>query len=123
MNAVVESFVAEDFFAPASTDLIDSLVARYQFDRNRIGEVAEFSQGDVCRAVLHYFLKGNATEDRGRISMEMSAAQLFCEAGAVASLNATYWQEALNLTDVYDAMPQDRRTQWNEHTTAAGLRR
>jgi hypothetical protein len=114
MNAVVEAFVAEDFFAPAPTDLIDSLVARYQFERKRIGEVAEFSRGDVCRAVLHYFLKGNATEDRGRISMEMSATQLFCESGAVASLNATYWQEALNLTDVYDAMPQDRRNQWSE---------
>lgn len=114
MNAVVESFVAEDFFAPASTDLVDSLIARYNFDRKRIGEVVEFSKSDACIGVMHYFLNGNATEDRGRISMSTSAAQLFGEEGAIAQLNATYWQEALNLTDVYDAMPQERRNQWNE---------
>jgi hypothetical protein len=43
----------------------------------------------------------------------MSAQQLFQEDGAVAALNAAYWQKALDLTDVYEAMPQERRNQWN----------
>jgi hypothetical protein len=115
MNAVVETFgQTEDFFAPASTDMIDGLIARYNFDRKRIAEVVEFSNGEACKGVMHYFLNGNATEQRGRVSMEMSVAQLFSEDGALAKLNATYWQEALNLTDVYDAMPQARRDEWNE---------
>jgi hypothetical protein len=115
MNAVVDPFGrVEDFFAPASTDMIDGLIARYNFDRKRITEVAEFANGDVCKGVLHYFLAGNATDERGRLSMEMSASQLFSVSGAIAQLNASYWQEALNLTDVYDAMPQERRNEWNE---------
>jgi predicted RNA methylase len=115
MNAVVDQFDhIEDFFAPASTDMIDGLIARYNFDRKRIQEVSAFANGDGCRGVLHYFLTGNATDERGRLSMEMSASQLFSVDGAIAQLNASYWQEALNLTDVYDAMPQNRRNEWNE---------
>lgn len=121
MNAPahVDSFLAVDdvigeFFAPAATDMVDSLVGSYQLARRRITEVVQFAGGDVCRGVIDYFLEGNATEDRGRSSMSTSAAQLFQECGAVAALNAAYWSKALALTDVYDAMPQDRRNKWNE---------
>lgn len=105
--------VCGSFFAPASSDMVDTLVGQYKQARNRIKEVVEFSDGEVCKAVLGYFLEGNATEDRGRIAMSTSASQLFQEDGAVASLNSAYWSKALALTDVYDAMPQDRRNQWN----------
>lgn len=105
--------VCGSFFAPASSDMVDTLIGQYKQARNRIKEVAEFSDGEVCKAVLGYFLEGNATEDRGRTSMSTSASQLFQEDGAVASLNSAYWSKALALTDVYDAMPQDRRNQWN----------
>lgn len=106
--------VIGEFFAPAATDMVSGLVGQYKQARQRIGEVAEFAQGEVCKSVLSYFLEGNATEDRGRISLSASATQLFQEAGAVAQLNSAYWSKALALTDVYDAMPQDRRNQWNE---------
>lgn len=102
------------FFAPAATDLVHGLVAQYKQARQRIEAVAAFANGPEATAVLHYFLDGNATEDRGRTSLSMSAAQLFQTDGAVAALNAAFWSKALSLTDVYDAMPQDRRTQWNE---------
>ncbi|WP_334109286.1 DUF4942 domain-containing protein [Methylobacillus sp.] len=115
MNNVVETlFQNTEFFSPASTDMIDGMVARYNFDRQRIAEVVEFSKSQACQGVMHYFLSGNATEERGRMSMSMSVGQLFQEEGAVHALNAKYWSEALDLTDVYDAMPQDRRNQWNE---------
>jgi len=102
-----------EFFAPVSSDLVDSLVGQYQHARARIKEVVAFAAGETCQGVIGYFLDGNATEDRGRHSMQMSAAQLFQEAGAIASLNAAYWSKALGLTDVYDAMPQARRDAWN----------
>lgn len=106
--------VCGTFFAPASSDMVDTLVGQYKLARQRIKQVVEFSDGDVCKGVLGYFLEGNATEDRGRTSMGASAAQLFQEDGAVASLNSAYWSKALALTDVYDSMPQARRNQWNE---------
>lgn len=113
----IELLSAEDivgqFFAPATTDMVDTLVGQYQQARQRISEVAEFANGELCRSVISYFLDGNATEDRGRISMRSSAEQLFQEDGAVAQLNAAYWQKALGLTDVYNAMPQKRRDEWN----------
>lgn len=105
--------VVGGFFAPSTMDMVDSLVAQYQSGRKQIKRVAEFANGDDCRAVLHYFLSGNATEERGRMSMQSSADQLFRESGALAQLNSAYWSKALALTDVYDAMPQTRRNEWN----------
>src|SRR5690606_19819628 len=37
---------------------------------------------------------------------------------ALCALNSDFWEEALALTDVYDAMPQTRRTEWNDQLTA-----
>lgn len=119
MSEVV-GFDAGEFFAPATTDMVDALVGQYRQAREHIKQVAAFADGEVCAGVIHYFLEGNATEDRGRISMSTSAAQLFQESGAVAALNAAYWSKALSLTDVYDAMPQDRRNQWNEQIRHPG---
>ena len=104
----------DEFFAPSSTDMVDGLVGQYRQARERIAAVAQFAEGDTCKAVIDYFLSGNANEDRGRLSMQTSAAQMFQEDGAVAALNAAYWSKALNLTDVYDAMPQARREEWNK---------
>lgn len=106
--------VIGEFFAPAATDMVHAMVGQYKQARQRIAEVAEFANGELCSSVIGYFLDGNKSEDRGRTSMQTSAAQLFQEGGAVAALNAAYWQKALDLTDVYNAMPQDRRNQWNE---------
>lgn len=102
------------FFAPTSTDMVDGLVASYRQDRARIEAAAAFINGPECVGVLNYFLDGNSDPDRGRTSLSSAASQLFQEAGAVSALNAAYWSKALNLTDVYDAMPQARRNQWNE---------
>ena len=104
----------DEFFAPSSTDMVDGLVGQYRQARERIAAVAQFAAGETCKSVIDYFLGGNANEDRGRHSMQMSAAQMFKEDGAVAALNAAYWSKALNLTDVYDAMPQARRDEWNK---------
>ncbi|MCQ9378841.1 DUF4942 domain-containing protein [Methyloversatilis sp. XJ19-49] len=101
------------FFAPTSTDMVDGLVAGYRQDRARIEAAAAFINGPECACVLNYFLDGNSDRDRGRMSLSSAASKLFQEEGAVAALNSKYWSKALALTDVYDAMPQDRRNQWN----------
>lgn len=102
-----------EFFAPSNFDMIDVLVAQYRQARERITEVAAFSKGETCNSVISYFLDGNSDPDRGRHSLMMSAAQLFDESGATSALNAAYWSKALELTDVYNAMPQKRRDEWN----------
>lgn len=104
---------ATEFFAPVSSDLIDGLIGQYQTMRKHIDSVAAFAGSDEMKSALHYFLDGNATEERGRFSMQRSAEQLFDPVGAIASLNASYWSRALQLTDVLDMMPQKRRDEWN----------
>ena len=113
VNLVSGDDFLDEFFAPASSDMVHGLIARYRQARERIEEVAAFAGGESCKSVIGYFLSGNATEDRGRSSMHASAEQLFKAEGAVAALNSAYWSEALSLTDVYDAMPQARRDEWN----------
>ena len=112
-TAVIADAMA-DFFAPTSTDMVQGLVAEYRRDRQRIAEVVKFAESDTLKGVWHYFAKGNADEYRGHSSLTNSVEQAFREAGAVGVLNATYWNRALELTDVYDAMPQARRSQWHE---------
>lgn len=105
---------ADEFFPPASTDMVHGMVAEYRRDRQRIADVAAFARGGDFGAVWSHFVTGNASDDRGKSSLSSAVDQAFREAGAVASLNAAYWSKALSLTDVYDAMPQARRNQWNE---------
>lgn len=117
MSAIVDMGdfdIASEFFAPASTDMVHGMVAEYRRDRQRIADVVALANRPDFRSVWHLFASGNATEDRGRTTLEKSAEQMFREEGAVAQLNALYWSKAFNLTDVYDAMPQARRNQWNE---------
>lgn len=103
-----------DFFAPVSFDALDALLSSYRMHRARIDVVAEFVAGDEAASVMHYFLEGNRSEDRGRHSLAASAEQLFAKEGAIGALNAAFWSKALHLTDVLDMMPQARRTEWHE---------
>lgn len=114
MGAVAELDFASgtgEFFAPASTDMIDGLVAEYRKARENIDRMSAIVEGDLG-SVIHYFIEGNAGDERHHRSLYVD--RLFQVPGAVAALNAAYWSKALNLTDVYDAMPQDRRNQWND---------
>lgn len=114
MNAVVQNFHGElvdgsEFFAPASTDLLDSLLGQYKQLRADIVMMGELVQKH--HASVHHFLNGNKG-DRDR--SHKSVTDLFQIPGAVASLNAEFWQKALSMTDVYEYMPNNRREEWNE---------
>lgn len=102
-----------EFFAPVSSDLIDGLIGQYDAERKRIESVGVFMSDTLNAGTIEYFLDGNADRNRGRYSMSLSAKQLFDVKGAVACLNSAYWSKSMSLTDVYDAMPQKRRDEWN----------
>lgn len=104
--------LGDSFFAPVEADLIDSLLGRYQHTRAKIEAIASMvTSGENAHAVAH-FISGNLSSRRGYYGRSVS--EMFSVSGAVASLNSAFWQEALDLTDVYQYMPNDRRNEWNE---------
>lgn len=108
-QAAGELVEADEFFAPTPYTAIDHLFGEYAAKRETIERmVAELT--DARMGVVHYFQRGNANEDRAM----PNPAQLFKLAGALAALNADFWNRALNLTDVYDCMPTARREEWNQ---------
>lgn len=112
-HAVVGDLVedATVFFAPVSSDLVDSLIGAYQSERQRIEQLHEMMTGGGFSGALFHFMEGNST-DQGRY-YTTNIANLMQLEPAIASLNASYWSKALSLTDVYDSMPQKRRDEWN----------
>lgn len=100
-----------EFFAPAATDLIDSLISQYQRERHQVHQVVEFTRPESLGGVIQYFIDGN--QDR-RDRFTGTVAKLFNEEGAIGALNASYWRRALDMTDVLDFMPTKRREEWFE---------
>ena len=100
-----------EFFAPASTDLFDNLLAQYQRERSLVEQAAEFVNGPEVAQVMPLFIDGNTDRTRG---LPADTGKLFAAEGAIAALNSRYWAKALNMTDVYDYMPQKRRDDWND---------
>ncbi len=104
--------LGEAFYAPVEADVIDSLLGRYRHMRGKIEEISgAVTSSENAPAVAH-FISGNLSSRRGYHGR--TVADIFSVQGAVASLNAAFWQEALDLTDVYQYMPNDRRNAWND---------
>lgn len=111
---VVDFLEPEQFFAPAPTDLVSSLVSEYNAYKGHINNVADFMAGSDAASALGFFISGNANSERGSSTLSLTCEQLFRREGAVAALNARYWSKALQLTDVMDIMPEARRNEWHE---------
>ncbi|MBQ0956455.1 DUF4942 domain-containing protein [Serratia symbiotica] len=103
--------LGDDFFAPAPSDLVDNLIGRYKSTRDKIENFAGVFNGSDGSEVIPYFLRGNQGSNERYIR---PVADIFKLEGAIANLNASYWQQALSLTDVYEYMPQKRRDEWND---------
>lgn len=99
------------FFAPVSSDLIDSLIGQYEHMRVKVERVAEVMNGPDLDGALHFFAEYAGRQDRHLSSGTVSA--LFNLDGAIAHLNASYWSKAMQMTDVLDVMPQKRRDEWH----------
>lgn len=106
----------DQFFAPVSFDAISSMVSRYNDDLVRMKNLAALMATPDAEAVLHHFIEGNKPDERFTLPKHVSG--LFALEGAVAQLNATYWSQALDATDVRDYMPQARRNEWAEQIMA-----
>lgn len=99
------------FFAPVSRDVLDDLFRKHDALKERILMVSE-TAASLFQDTLPHFIAGNLGEE-ARVA-KTSVESMFASKGALASLNAASWSKALSLTDVYDFMPQARRSAWNE---------
>lgn len=111
----MSELLAQEFFAPADTDLIDTLIGQYRAELAKIDRICDIMAGDGLAAVMRFFISGNSNE-RERYSLPVD--KLFRRDGAVAALNAHYWRHAMELTDVLDCMPAKRREEWFEQIRA-----
>lgn len=99
------------FFAPTDSDVIDSLLGRYQAELVKVEKVGHVLNSAEYAGAVGYFLSG--ASDYMRQHSSMNVAGLFDVDNAIFAMNSRYWSEALALTDVYDCMPQARRDYWN----------
>lgn len=102
-----------EFFAPASTDMVDGLVAQYMAERKHIEAVDEFLSGDGFHRAIGYYIQGNRAELYG-LRTTPATEKMFQLEGAIKALNASHWDRALKRTDVLDFMPAKRREEWFE---------
>lgn len=108
-NISGELMGVENFFAPSSSDMVDGLIGQYRQARHQTEKVAEIMAGELG-GVVSYFIDGNKSGRDNWYGLET----LFSLEGAIAALNADYWNRALQLTDVYSVMPEKRREEWRE---------
>lgn len=111
----MSELLAQEFFAPTSTDIVDTVVAQYRSELAKLDRVCDVMTGDGLAAVMHYFIVGNGDE---RERYALSVGKLFRRDGAVAALNAHYWRHIMEMTDVLDVMPAKRREEWFEQIRA-----
>jgi hypothetical protein len=118
-----------DLFAPIDEPSVVGLLRAYDADEARLRRIAElFGDTGELLPVVQYFFDGNADKNRGVSAIVERLFMLEPELpkggrhrgespkgprGALGALRAKYWAAALQLTDVYDAMPQARRDEWN----------
>jgi hypothetical protein len=105
----MQQFLDENtVFPPVNTDFFSSLMARYRHARNRVERVAEIFDSDLS-GVIEHFVTGNLESDRVGI---IDPVRLFKKERAIKALDASFWDQALRMTDVLDVMPQARRSDW-----------
>lgn len=112
MQFEVEIDTSSEFFAPVSSDVFNTLIGEYNATRAKILELADIATGHAFNTAMGYFIEGNAGDERMHRSLYVE--KLFRVDGAIKALNARYWRRALDLTDVYEIMPQKRRDEWDK---------
>jgi len=98
---------AAEFFAPTADNCWDFLFADYAEVRAEIDRIAAAGECKIYREAMGHFL--HAANRDGRGISALPAAE-----DAIRDLDATYWQRAIQLTDVMDYMPAKARDDWHE---------
>jgi hypothetical protein len=106
--------LADLFHAPSTDGALDHLLSFRESIVERIHAIAGFT--DSARTALGFFLEGAKVHAHScdRYGVVTDANELLNEERAIAALDAHLWKKAMDLTDVYDCMPQARRDEWNE---------
>lgn len=90
------------------TDLstnISPIFEEYQKDLHALEEISNISKN--AQNNFHHFVKGN--------NISLSLREFFNIEGAIKSLNATYWEKVIKLTNVLDVMTADKREEWRKN--------
>lgn len=95
-------------FRPLQVETLADLFTEYAADRAGMGGIAASLAQE--RLVEHFVRANLHDRDRGMITV----SRLGDLDGAIKALDAHYWQRALDLTDVLDAMPAARIKQWRD---------
>ncbi len=119
-NCAIALIEPEALFSPVNTATLEGLFTKYAADRKAVEELADVASRAQYSGVLDHFIRGNAEDHHGA---PIGAGTLFQLDGALRDLNACYWREALALTDVYEVMPQERRTTWDVAIEKRDVRR
>ncbi len=101
---------ANEFFQPVETNSLEILFIQYNGELQKIHEIDEVINGEGYLDSLNYYIK---TIDTNRYTMP-PVKDIFQKDKAISALDAEYWEKALNLTDIYEYMPQSRRSEWTE---------
>lgn len=88
---------------------LDTLFAEYCKQRAAIERIAAYVSGE--ENVINHFLAG-AQNTHG--TSPFMNVQLFDPAPALRSLDASYWQRAMLMTDVLECMNADKKHEWNK---------
>lgn len=105
-----------ELFEEVDAEPIAALLTQYRDRRATLACVAAiFADADTA-TVLPYFIEGNKTNDR--YSGTAVAEELFKLPAAVKALDADFWRRALEVTDVLECMPADRRRDWHKQIEA-----
>ncbi len=99
------------FHAPIPHSRIETLFGEYQQARERIESLHAVIQGELGGAVS-WFLSG--AQRQGNYQIPSGVIRLFDIDKAMGALNAAYWRKVMDLTDVYQCMPQARRDEWDQ---------
>lgn len=97
-----------EIFQPLEVGKIEALLEEREEKRAAIGEMASFIGGERYQGVVSFFLSQ---------AKRAYAEDLFDDERAFQALDAWCWRKALEVTDIYDIMPQERRNTWNELVT------
>jgi len=106
MGAILD----QPFYAPADSDLVDGLVAQRDEQLRRCEELAGFIHDGYSEAASYFF---NANQDRFNRYVS-TVSEVFDIDKARPYIDAVYWQRALDLTDIFECMPQARKDSWRE---------
>jgi len=111
-NCVIPSL--SGVFAPVSQSSVEGLLAEFDATKNNIERVnAEISEFSTMRG-LRFLLRAGAY-DPHKAHIDPSRLSGFGDKErAIQILTSDYWDKALNLTDIMQFMPAEKREAWRE---------